>query len=63
MGAEERTRKAITLTRTMLLSILEDPGAMVLMTAELVEPEELEDKIAEILKYLEKTEPEEDEDV
>ena len=62
VDAEKRTKKAIILTREILLRALDEPGTMVLMTAELVEPEEVEDKITEILEYFEKTNPEEPED-
>jgi len=63
MDVEERTKKAIILTREILLRALDEPGTIVLMTAELVEPEEVENKIADILEYFEKTNPEEAEDV
>ena len=58
MDVEKRTRKAIILTRKILLRALDEPGTIVLMSAEHVEPEEIEDTISEILEYLEKTEPE-----
>jgi len=58
MGAEERTGKAIILTREILLRALEEPGTIVLMSINEVDPGELEDLIAEILEYLDKTEPE-----
>lgn len=61
MDVEERTKSAIILTREILLRALDDSYTMIMMTSELVEPEELEDKIAEVLAYLEKTKPEESE--
>ena len=62
MDIEERTKKAIILTREILLRALDEPGTIVLMSAEHVEPEELEDLIADILEYFEKTNPEEAEE-
>ncbi len=59
MDVEERTKDAILLTRKIMLSVIDDPHTMIIMTSELVEPEEVEDKITEILEYLEKTTPEE----
>ena len=59
MDAEKRTEIAIVMTRTLLTSILEDPGTLAFVTFYEIEPDEVEDKIAQILEYLEKTAPEE----
>jgi hypothetical protein len=55
MSAEERTRRAILLTRSVLRGALNDPDALVKMIAYDVTPEAIEDRIAEILAYLDKT--------
>lgn len=55
MSAEERTRYAILLTRSVLRGVLNDPDALVKMIAHDVTPEAIEDRIAEILAYLDKT--------
>lgn len=55
MDAEERTEKAITLTRTIMFNVFDDPGAILEMTINNVDPEEVEDKVCGILEYLEKT--------
>ncbi len=61
MGAEERTKSAITLTREILLRGLDDLATIVLITINDLPPEVIEDKIYEILEYLDKTKPKENE--
>jgi len=58
VNAEERTHKAITITRGILMDVLDDLGAMLQMTLEGTEPEEVENQVTMILEYLDKTEPE-----
>lgn len=53
MDVEERTKKAITVTRQILFGIFDDPFALAFMTFYEVEPDELEDKVTQILEYLE----------
>jgi len=57
MNAEERTLKAIQVTRRRLNQVLVDPEVLVMMTAWDIKPGELENTITEILRYLEKTAP------
>jgi len=45
----------VTLTRKLLLQLLDDPAALVQLTAFDVKPVEVEEKIAEALRYLEST--------
>jgi len=59
MDAEQRTHKAIHLTRTVLFDALCNPLALIAMYANDVDPEDLQDKVYDILEYLEKTKPEE----
>jgi len=63
MDVEERTKKAIILTREILLRSLDEPGTLAFMTFYEIEPDEVEEKVADILEYFEKTDPEEPEDV
>ena len=63
MDAEKRTQIAITMTREILTSLFDDPGTMVLMSINEVDPEEIENQVCKILEYLEKTAPEEAEGV
>lgn len=58
MDAEKRTQITITKTRELFMSMLADPGALVEMTVNDIDPEEVEEKVGEILAYLDKTEPE-----
>jgi len=57
MNAGERTRLAITITREILTNMMDDPGAMVAMTMDLVKPDNVEDTVSEILEYLDRTKP------
>ncbi len=59
MDVEKRTKKAIILTREILLRTLDDSGAVAFMTFYEIEPDEVEEKVADILEYFEKTDPEE----
>jgi len=59
MDAEQRTHKAIHLTRTVILDALCNPLALIEMYANDVDSEDLQDKVYDILEYLEKTKPEE----
>jgi len=56
--AEQRVHKAITITRGILMDVLDDLGAMLQMPLEGTEPEEVENQVTMILEYLDKTEPE-----
>ena len=55
MGAEERTLKAIELTRSTLKRAIIDPGVLIQMAGLDVGPDVVEDVITEILYYLDKT--------
>jgi len=57
MDAEQRTRDAITITRTILTKALTSPFTLVVMTRDEVDPDAMEDKVYEVLWYLEKTRP------
>jgi len=57
MDAEERTRTAITITRLILKMALESPFTLAVMTAEDMDPDDVEDQVERILCYLEKTRP------
>ena len=63
MDAEKLTQIAITMTRTLLAEMIDDPVAMAFMTFYEINPEEVEDKVSQILHYLDKTAPEEAEGV
>ena len=58
MGAEERTHRAIFVTRSTLERVLLNPGVLISMVAANVGPDDVEDVITMILGYLDKTEPE-----
>jgi len=60
MGAEERTLRAIEITRSTVERIFMNPDVLVSMAGLDVGPDDVEDVITEILEYLEKTAPEED---
>jgi len=60
MNAEERTLKAIALTRAALLDALEDLPILMQMVINDVAPDDVEDVVTEILEYLEKTKEEEE---
>jgi len=55
MNAEERTLKAIALTRAALLDALEDLPILMQMVINDVAPDDVENVVTEILEYLEKT--------
>lgn len=55
---EERTEKAITLTRILLKRALASPDTMAMMAVNEVEPEHIETQAYNFLHYLEKTDPE-----
>ena len=57
MNAEERTRDAITITRTILTKALTSPFTLAVMTVESMDPDAIEDMVVDILGYLEKTRP------
>ena len=57
MDAEQRTRDAITITRTILTKALTSPFTMAELTIWEVPPESIENQVTEMLKYLEKTRP------
>ncbi len=59
MSAEERTLRAIELTRGVLQRALNDPPVLVQLFSLKTNPEALEDWIATVLAYLEKTREEE----
>lgn len=59
MSAEERTLRAIKLTRGVLQEALNDPPVLVQLFSLKTNPEALEDWIASVLTYLEKTKEEE----
>ena len=59
MNAEERTLKAIALTKAMFETRMKDPWLLVQMAAGDVAPDDVEDVVTEILEYLEKTKEEE----
>ena len=60
VDVNKRTKRAIILTREILLNALDDPGTVAFMTFYEIEPEEVENKVADILEYFEKTDPEEE---
>ena len=55
----KRIRRAMTLTRALLLSALEDPVAMLEMTFTDITPEDVEKKVCSLLEYIEDTTPKE----
>ena len=57
MDADQRTRDAIIITRTILSKALTSPFTMVHMTMFEEDPEHVQDKVYDILCYLEKTRP------
>ena len=57
MDAEQRTRDAITITRTILTKALTSPFTMVTMVWYDLDPDDLEDQVERVLCYLEKTRP------
>ena len=57
MDASQRTRDAITITRTILTKALTSPFTLAVMTVESMDPDAIEDKVYDILCYLEKTRP------
>ena len=57
MNAEQRTRDAIALTRSILTKALTSPFTMVHMTMFEEDPEHVQDKVYDLLTYLEKTKP------
>ena len=58
MGAEERTHRAIELTRSTVERALNDPMFLLGMAAADVGPRDVEDVITEIMDYLVMTAPE-----
>lgn len=58
MSAEERTLRAIKLTRGVLQEALNDPPVLVQLFSLKTNPEALEDWIASVLAYLEKSKEE-----
>ena len=58
MGAEERIHDAISITRDILMEVLDDPDALMAMTIDCTTPEDVENQVVMILKYLDQTEPE-----
>ena len=59
MSAEERTLRAIKLTRDVLQEALNDPPVLVQLFSLKTNPEALEDWIASVLAYLDKMKEEE----
>jgi len=57
MDAEQRTKDAITITRSILTKALTSPFTMVHMTMFEEDPEHVQDKVYDLLEYLEKTRP------
>lgn len=57
MTAEERSDRAITITRTILRWVLDDSKAMIMFVNGSVTPEFLQDEVFMILEYLELTAP------
>ena len=57
MDAEERTRDAITITRSILKMALTSPFTLAVMTVDQMDPDAMEDMVVDILEYLEKTRP------
>jgi len=60
MDARERTKLAITITREILTSMMDDAEAVMVMTLNCIKPEDVENQVAMILEYLDKTAPEAD---
>jgi len=58
MSAEERTLRAIELTRAVLAGALCNVYLLSFMAANDIGPEDVEDMITEILEYLDKTKEE-----
>ena len=59
MSVEERSDRAISITRGSLMSIMGDPVALVQMAGRVITPEVIEETVLDILAYLDKTQPEE----
>ena len=57
MDAEQRTRDAITITRSILSKAMASPFTMIHMTVFEADPEQVENKVYDILDYLDKTAP------
>jgi len=58
MDVEERTEKAIILTRELILRSLDDTQTIMMMIINDVNPEDIENMVTDILEYLDKTKPE-----
>jgi len=57
MDASQRTRDAITITRSILSKALTSPFTMAELTIWEVPPESIENQVTEMLEYLDKTNP------